>query len=46
MAYDYPQPNQRELADIQSMQGMSVLHPECSGESSNQRGKAEVRVIR
>lgn len=45
MANEYPQPNQRELADIPLMQGMSVLHPECSGESSDQRGKAEVRVI-
>ena len=40
MAYEYPQPNQRELADIPLMQGMSVLHPECSGESGKDRDQA------
>lgn len=40
MANEYPQPNQRELADIPLMQGMSVLYPECSGESGKEWDQA------
>ena len=40
MAYEYPQPNQRELADIPLMQGMSVLHTQRSRESGKERDQA------